>query len=591
MTGRGNLADMQALPRYQWNVRPPVTGGYALARELGCGRLLGGLLAVRGYRTIESAERFLSPSYDQLPDPLLLPDADKAVTRIVAAIRDRELILVHGDYDSDGVSSAALWFRLLTKLGADVRVHVPHRCTDGYDMRSAFVDRASAEGARLIVTCDCGIRRAEEVRYAAGLGIDVVVTDHHEPGDELPPACAVVNPHRRDSKYPFADLAGVGVSFRLGEALAIRLGAPIASYRRAYSDLAAIGTVTDVMPLLSDNRIIVHQGLQSLRSTQKVGLQALLAVSAIPPSRPLASDDIGFGIGPRINAIGRIGDARTALDLMLTREMPQAEALAAELNQANISRRATETRILEQAIEKIEAAGYHEQPFIVVSSTEWHRGIVGIVANRIAERYWRPTAMIAIEKGANTARGSARSIPGFDLHQAIATGAEHLRDFGGHSAAAGFSLEADRIGRFRAAMVETAGRSLQAGDLVPSLQADLEVDADELTVPGVAELARMQPWGAGNEDPLCVLRGLEITDCFRIGKERNHLKLRFRTARHSVRDGVWWSMAEHAATLKPGELVDVCCRLQVNKYEERESVQFVLRDIRPHAVDAGGMRP
>jgi single-stranded-DNA-specific exonuclease len=582
---------MQALPRYQWKLRPVISGGYALARELGCGRLLGDLLAARGYRTIESAERFLSPSYDQLPDALLLPDADKAVTRIVAAIRDRELILIHGDYDSDGVSSAALWFRLLTKLGADVRVHVPHRCNDGYDMRPAFVDRARSEGARLIITCDCGIRRAEEVRYAAGLGIDVVVTDHHEPGDELPPACAVVNPHRRDSKYPFADLAGVGVSFRLGEALVERLGMPVAGYRRAYSDLAAIGTVTDVMPLLSDNRVIVHQGLQSLRSTQKVGLQALLAVSSIPPARPLVSDDIGFGIGPRINAIGRIGDARTALDLMLTREMAEAEALAEELNHANISRRTTELRILEEAIEKIEAAGYHQQPFIVVSSTEWHRGIVGIVANRIAERYWRPTAMIAIEKGANTARGSARSIPGFDLHQAISTGAEHLRDFGGHSAAAGFSLEADRIGRFRAAMVENAGRSLQAEDLVPSLQADLEVDADELTVPGVAELSRMQPWGSGNEDPLCVVRGLEITDCFRIGKERNHLKLRFRTARHMVRDGVWWSMAEHAAELKPGDLVDICCRLQVNRYDERESVQFVLRDIRPQTAEPSGRRP
>ncbi|MCX6362353.1 MAG: DHH family phosphoesterase, partial [Armatimonadetes bacterium] len=185
----------------------------------------------RGYRTIESAERFLSPSYDQLPSPLLLPDADRAVTRIASAIRDRELILIHGDYDSDGVSSAALWFRLLMKLGADVRVHVPHRCNDGYDMRPAFVDRAKAEGARLIITCDCGIRRAEEVRYAAGLGIDVVITDHHEPGDQLPAACAVVNPHRRDSKYPFADLAGVGVSFRLGEALVERLGVQVAGYR------------------------------------------------------------------------------------------------------------------------------------------------------------------------------------------------------------------------------------------------------------------------------------------------------------------------------------------------------------------------
>ncbi|MCX6359182.1 MAG: DHHA1 domain-containing protein, partial [Armatimonadetes bacterium] len=360
---------------------------------------------------------------------------------------------------------------------------------------------------------------------------------------------------------------------------------------RAYSDLAAIGTVTDVMPLLGDNRVIVHQGLQALRATQKVGLQALMAASSIPPSRPLVSDDIGFGIGPRINAVGRIGDARTALDLMLTRDMPEAEALAAELNHANSSRRSTELHIMEEAIEKIEAAGYHEQPFIVVASTDWHRGIVGIVASRIAERYWRPTAMIAIDKGANSARGSARSIAGFDLHQAISTGAEHLRDFGGHSAAAGFSLDADRIGRFRAAMVETAGKALRADDLVPSLQADLDVDADELTVPGVAELGRMQPWGAGNEDPLCVVRGLEITDCFRIGKERNHLKLRFRTAKHMVREGVWWNMGEHAASLKPGDMVDACCRLQVNRYEERESVQFVLRDIRPQAAGASGTRP
>lgn len=573
------------MQRKLWNVAPSEPVAEAnLQRALGCSGLVARLLVRRGITTPEEAHAFLNPSFDQLADSFLLPDALPAVERIKQALANRETIYIHGDYDGDGVTSAALWTRLLAKLGADVRVHVPHRHRDGYDMRSKFVAQARSEGAKLILTADCGIQRCEEVEEARQAGIDVVITDHHEPGDRLPRAVAVVNPHRKDSVYPFPYLAGVGVAYRMGEALVRHLGLSVDSYRRAYADLAAIGTVTDIMPIQCENRIIIKYGLKSLSDTRKPGLRALLNSSGLG-EKPLDVDNIGYVIGPRLNAVGRIDDSRLALDLLLTRDPGEATRLAAKLESTNADRRQEQARIQQEALQQIASRDMQQTACLVLASDHWHPGVIGIVANKLVELYHRPTVLIAIDPEAGQGRGSARSIRAFDLYRAIVACRHRLLEHGGHSHAAGFSIRNDEVPAFAEEMNQIAASTLSERDFLPTLDIDSEIEVSEVTPGLLNELCAFEPWGRGNPQPLLLSRGLEVREVRRVGKEQNHLKMLLRGAHSPTVEAVMWGEGNLAEHVRTGTRVDVCYRPRINEFNGRTNIQFVVQDMRPSDVD------
>jgi single-stranded-DNA-specific exonuclease len=552
-----------------------------LVRELGCSPLAARLLVNRGIISPDEAGSFLRADFSQLPDPFLLPDAEAAAERIKQALHRKEKIFVHGDYDGDGVTSAALWTRLLEKLGADVQVHVPHRRRDGYDMRSKFVVQAQADSVKLIITTDCGIQRCDEVEEARAAGIDVIVTDHHEPGPDLPKAAAVVNPHRKDSRYPFPYLAGVGVAFRTGEALVKHLGHSVDSYRRAYCDLVAIGTVTDIMPIRADNRIFVKHGLESLRHTRKPGLRALMQCCGLTGDKPLDGDCISFRIGPRLNAIGRVDDSRLALDILLTRDPVEAAALAERLECANTERRDEEARILGEAMQMLSRMDLSETYCVVLAGEEWHSGVIGIVANKIVERSGRPSVLIAVNEETGVGRGSARSIRPFDMLEAITASSEHLIEFGGHSHAAGLSIDPAEIPAFAEKMNRLAATRLSEEDFIPVLEADAEVEPDMVTPTLLRELSQFEPWGRTNEEPLFISRSVRIGEVLRMGKDKQHLKIRIRTDVVSQTDAILWGAGDLADHLHPGDSLDICYRPQINHFNGRSSVQFMLEDLRP----------
>jgi single-stranded-DNA-specific exonuclease len=548
--------------------------------QLGCNLILARLLVNRGIVKPEEAQAFMHPSFSDLADPFLLPDAEAAVERIKQALHRRERIYIHGDYDSDGVTSAALWYRLLKRLGADVLVHVPHRHRDGYDMRSKFVVEAKERGASVILTTDCGIQRSTEVEEAREAGIDVIVTDHHEPGSQLPRAVAVVNPHRADSRYPFPYLAGVGVAFRLGEALMRHLGHPVDGYRRTFCDLAAIGTVTDIMPILGENRIIVKHGLETLRQGRKPGLKALMETAAVKPEQ-LTARSIGYSLGPRINAVGRIDDARIALDLLITEDLSEANELADRLERANVLRQEEQARITEEASEQIQRLDMDDNPCLVLYSENWHSGVIGVVANKIVSRFHRPTVLIAFDPESGTGRGSARSIRAFDIHQALTACAEYLLEFGGHAHAAGMSLASQNLDAFTRALNRLATEQLTPDDFLPTLDIDAEIEASEITSDLIEDLNSFEPFGHDNEEPVFVTRGLQIQRTSRMGRDRQHLKMYFKNGSESQIEAIIWGNGDMEEHLRPGDYFDICYRPQLNHYNGKTSVQYIIQDLRP----------
>lgn len=568
-----------SVPASQWRVLPEPPGTYEIQKSLGCSRLAACLLVRRGLTTPSLAKAFLQPDFDTLADPLLLPDSVKAIRRLMVALDRGETIYVYGDYDADGITSAALWTRLLERLGGHVCAHVPHRRDDGYDLRGKVVETAQEIGAKVILTADCGIQRIDEVAAARRRGIDVIITDHHEVGTSLPPAIAVVNPHRSDSRYPFRHLAGVGVSYRLAEALVRTVGLPVPKYRAAFAELAAIGTVTDIMPLLGDNRVFVKAGLREMSETRRKGLRALLRLVGLE-GRPLTSQDISFLIGPRLNAVGRVDDPKKALDLLLTREEQEASGLAAELEQANQSRRAEEQRILDLAEEQICTHRLDRRRCLVLASEGWHPGVIGIVANRLVERYGRPAILIALDPDTGQGRGSARSIPAFNMHDALLACSQHLSEFGGHSHAAGFTITAEEVEPFRRAILDYAGAVLRDEDLQSVVEIDAEVSPSAVTIELLEELARFEPYGHDNEEPLFAAFDVRVVEAFRIGRDRTHLKLRILHRSERITEAVMWSGGELADVLHPDSRLDICFRARLNCYNGQCMPQLTIVHLR-----------
>lgn len=566
----------------RWNIMQPedTASEEAFARSVPVSRIISRVLWNRGVRTPEEARRYLSPSMDALHDPGLLDGMDVAVERTKRAVENGEKIMIHGDYDVDGITSIALLVRVFRAIGADVNWYVPHRQRGGYDIQCPAVEEARARGVSLIITSDCGTSATEAAELARSLGIDLIVTDHHEPSGPIAEAFALINPRKPGCPYPFKDLAGVGVAFKFAEALIRELGYDVESYRRRFIDLVAVGTVADVVPLLDENRVLVRYGMEEIPRSGKRGLRALLHRAGLA-GKPVTAQDIAFGLGPRINAAGRLDDASVAVDLLLTKDEAEAERLAQVLEQCNRERQNEQTRILQEAIEQIEAEKLDETSKVfVLSSGGWHPGIVGIVAGKITETYTRPTVMIALDETGEAGVGSARSISGFDVLQALVECGNLLDRFGGHSKAAGLSISTCNLGEFRCAINRVADEMLAECELVPHMDIDAEIDLDLVTEDFIAELGLLEPYGHCNHEPLFATVNSPVLQKTTMGSTGAHMKLKLGTSSGKTIDCVAFGWGGAESSIRLGSSLDVCYNTRINEFNGYRNVQLVLRDAR-----------
>ena len=567
-------------PPLVWKARPCDDAHVArLQAELGVSPVMARLLAIRGHSEPEQAARFLKPALSHLLDPWLLTDLGKAVDRLLAAIARRERIVVHGDYDVDGVTSTVILRRALELMGADVTHFIPERLRDGYGLLPATIDRLHADGARVIVSVDCGIRAPEAARRATELGLDLIITDHHEPDAELPQALAVVNPKRHDCPYPDKNLAGVGVALKLVQGLCQKTGHD--NWLNAFVKIAAIGTLADVVPLVGENRVIAKLGLAQLtKGPHKVGLRALLDVSGLA-GKTIDSYHIGFMVAPRINAAGRMATADIATRLLLASDdslAAEATALAQQLDAENTRRRAEEADIVTAARKAVETdpdIGAHT--VLVVGGEGWHRGVIGIVASKLVDAFYRPAIVLSVEDG--IAHGSCRSIPGFDVLAALESCAPLLQRFGGHKQAAGLQLEAARIPEFRRAVNDFAHAHLGPDDLRPNLHFDGSLDFDSVTPSFVSDLMSMAPFGLGNPKPLFTTGPVDVVDGPRRLKER-HLKMSLRQRGRTFRAIAWNSVDKEPVLTSGGGELEVAYALEQNEFNGATYTELRLSDAR-----------
>ncbi len=571
--GTGATATPQLAARWVVAAPPAPELVSALAGATNLPRPLAALLVQRGFATVDAARNFLRPSLDQLTDPLRLKDMDRAVEAIVAAVKAGTVIAVNGDYDVDGQTSTAILVRALRQAGATVVPFIPHRLRDGYDFGPAGLAAAEAAGAGLIITCDSGINAHETVRQAEARGIRVVITDHHLPGPELPPATAVVNPQRPDDDSGLGVLCGAGIAWMLVRALAPRLGLP-EHFPLHLLDLVALATVADVVPLVGENRIIVRHGLRLMAETRWAGLRALLHTTKLL-GKELRAGQMGFIVGPRLNAAGRVGEPMEGLRLLLTDDSQEAAAIAARLEVLNTERQALDQQMLEEALTQVEEQGGTQASGLVLAGDAWHPGVVGIVASRVVERFGRPTFLVAFD--GDTGRASGRSISRFDLHSALVHCSDLLERFGGHHMAAGLTIRRDRLGAFRERFNGLVADQLSPEELGPEQRVDIELPLREAT----DELERLgrylEPTGAGNPGPVFGVRGVHFGQKRRVGN--GHLKgiLEDGTARLAC---IGFSWADRVPWL--GEApVDVAFRLESDDWNGSPSLQAKLVSVTP----------
>jgi single-stranded-DNA-specific exonuclease len=563
-----------------WQPRPcDDAQARVFAEELGISPVLARLLCIRGLADLDSASRFLKPSLEHLLDPSGLADMDRAVERLLRAIAQGERIAVHGDYDVDGITSTVILRRALELLGGQVTHFIPERLRDGYGLQPAALERLHAEGVHVVVSVDCGIRGAEAARRARELGLDLIITDHHEPDCDLPDAVAVVNPKRHDCTYADKHLAGVGVALKLVQALCLRAGK--SSWLPAFVKIAAIGTLADVVPLVGENRVIAKLGLQMLsKGPHKVGLRALIDVAGLT-GKQIDSYHIAFMMAPRINAAGRMSTPDIATRLLLAADegmADEARGLAAQLEEENNRRRHEEQDIVAKARKIIETdPEVGARSILVVAGEGWHRGVIGIVASKIVDAFYRPTIVLSIEDG--VAHGSCRSIPGFDMLAALEACAPMMLRFGGHKQAAGLQIEAARIREFRQAVNAFGDERLEPDDLRPRLWLDGPLAFSGISSQFAAELATLAPFGPGNPKPVFETTGVQIVDGPRKLKER-HLKMSFRQDRRVFR-AIAWNAAEREASLseKKGS-VDLAFSLEENEFQGEKYLEMRVEDFR-----------
>lgn len=560
---------------------PDAETALALARDLKCHPVLARVLASRGYSQPDSARAFLSPKLSELIDPFLLAGIEPAADHIVKAVRAGKRICIFGDYDVDGLTATALLFLALQAVGAEVFHYIPHRLREGYGLHSEAIDAVAQRGAQLIVTVDNGITAVDEIAYARKLGIDVVVTDHHQPGPELPAALAIVNPNRPDAYYAHGRLSGVGVAFKLAHGILKTAGTTPEAGRAILGgllELVALGTLADIVPLEGENRVLARWGLERLAHTQRAGLRALLELTG-RFGKPATAATVNYILAPRINAAGRTGDADAALRLLLTDDAHQAVELARHLDHLNDERRSLEKDILSDSIELLQSRGHIEQDRVLVAEGEgWHLGVLGIVAARIAEQFNRPVVVLAVDR--EIAKGSARSVTGYNIHDGLVACDEFLLSYGGHAAAAGLRLRVASVADFRAAINEHARDTLGTEAREALLEIDTPVSPDEIDFALLDALRHLEPFGQDNPEPVLALYGTRLSGPPHI-VGTGHLRLDLKVGDRSFK-AIGFNLAPLARTCEAaGGAIDVAFVPRLSEWRGDRSVELQLRDLRP----------
>ena len=541
-----------------------------ISKENGLSNLISSILASRGIIEKEDVREFLNPTRDDFHDPFLMPDMEKAVDRILKAIQTQEKTIIYGDYDVDGITSITVLKKFLEERNLQVGEYIPNRLNEGYGLNKEAVKKIAKQGYKLIITVDCGISCIEEIKYATELGLEVIVTDHHEPAEELPKCLAVVDAKRKDNQYPFNQLAGVGVVFKLIQAISIKLNLDNREYLK-YLDIVCVGTISDIVPLVDENRVITKLGLKLVPISKNIGLRTLLASTGY---KEVNSTTISFGIAPRINACGRMGEEKEALRLFLTNDLHEAKEITERLNNYNLERQETEKRIFKQALEQIEN-GEKDKSCIVLGQECWHHGIIGIVASKVTDIYFKPSILICFE--GEEGKGSGRSIPGFNLHDAVMNCDTYVEKFGGHSMAIGINVKRENFEKFKKEFEEYTQNS-HISDIIPIIQIDKQVDIKKINIQEVNELKLLEPYGEGNKMPVFLIKNLKILS-IRSLSEGKHIKLKLGIDNHMI-DAIGFNMGEVADKYLIGDKVDIVGSLEVNQFGGNENIQVNLKDLR-----------
>ena len=601
---------------YQWNIRHLTAveqeTQQQLERELNISSAAARMLVVRGIQTADEARAFVRPSLDNLHDPFLMKDMDKAVERLHQAITQGEKILIYGDYDVDGTTAVALMYRFLKGIGnrtampignrstddnsipdtlypiPAIDYYIPDRYTEGYGVSTQGIDYAAEQGCTLIITLDCGIKAVEKIAYANNKGIDVIVCDHHTPGDELPNAVAVLNMKRDDCPYPYKDLSGCGVGFKLAQAYTQKYLIPISDNQYPITEatllpltqLLAMSIASDIVPITGENRILAHFGIKQINQAPFAGISAVVDVAGIE-AKKLTINELVYKLGPRINACGRMKSGRAAVELLLTNDATFARQQAEEVNQHNEERRDCDTETTKEALTMLEEdATFAQRHSTVVYAPHWHKGVVGIVASRLTETYYRPTIVLtAGEDGIIS--GSARSVGGFDIYAAIDSCSDLLTNFGGHKFAAGLSMHLDDLPEFKRRFEAYVAAHIQPNQLQPTLDIEAELQLGDITKSFYNVLRHLEPFGPGNPRPLFVSRRLiNHRDTRAVGKEREHLRLDV-TDRKNAITGIAFGRADMAEYMQNGNAVDICYELNENTFNHYTTIQMMVQDIKP----------
>ena len=544
-----------------------------MAKEYNISPLIATILVNKNLEEKKDIDKFLNPTRNDFYDPYLMPDMEIAINRIIDAIEKREKIIIYGDYDVDGITSITVLKKFLLERGAIVDDYIPNRLDEGYGLNKKAIKKIVEEKYTLMITVDCGISGIDEVEYANSLGLETIITDHHEQAEKLPRALAVVDAKRKDNKYPFNQLAGVGVVFKLIQGIGIKLNLEEKEYLK-FLDLVCVGTISDIVPLVDENRVIAKLGLKLVKVTKNIGLKTLLNSIGY---KNIDSTCVSFGLAPRINACGRMGHQEEALKLFLTEDPNEAGRIANKLNEYNRERQEKEKKIFTEALEMIKN-DKNDKPCIILAGENWHHGVIGIVSSKITEMYFKPSVLLCYED--DLARGSGRSIPGFDLHEALEKCSTYIKQFGGHSMAIGITIEKDNFKKFKQEFEEYAEKS-NISSIVPVIKIDEKVQLHDISIKDIKDLELLEPFGEGNKMPLFQISNLKITS-IRTLSDGKHLKAMLQDENKYI-DTIGFNLGNISSEYAIGSKVDVVGNLEINSYKGMENIQINLKDMR-HSI-------
>ena len=539
-----------------------------LSNKFHINKIIAKILLNRGVEDLEKIKIFLEPNRNNFYDPYLINDMEIAINRIIKDIENKEKVIIYGDYDVDGITSTTVLKKFLEERGLETGYYIPDRLDEGYGLNMKAMDYIANEKYTLMITVDCGISGIEEVDYIKKLGVDVIITDHHEPLEELPKALAVIDSKRKDNTYPFNQLAGVGVVFKVIQAISIKLGLDEKEYLK-YLDLVCVGTISDIVPLVDENRVIAKLGLMLVNVTKNIGLKTLLKASGFTTCD---ENTVSFGIAPRINACGRMGNAIEALELLLTEDPKKAEELTYRLNEYNRQRQEIEKNIFKEAMEQIENESKND--VIVVSHENWHHGVIGIVASKITEMYFKPSILLCLENG--IAKGSGRSVPGFDLHGSLCACSNLLEKYGGHAMAVGLSLKLDNLEAFKNKLEDIAKEN-KVNEIVPVIYIDAQITNKDFNIDFVKQIKQLQPFGESNKVPIFIYKNLKI-DSIRTLTEGKHLKLTLKDENNII-NSIGFNMGHLGDDFRIGDKVDIVGNIEINSFNGNDTVQINMKDI------------